>query len=63
VSSTGTKRDGDESLRRGNWMCPELVGPDGTVAVAGVDVGELADDGRLRRITGFFGDLAARDDD
>jgi hypothetical protein len=31
--------------------------------VAGVDVGELTDDGRLRRITGFFGDLAARDDD
>jgi hypothetical protein len=33
----------------------ELVGPDGTVAVSSMDVGELAEDGRLRRITGFFG--------
>lgn len=40
----------------------ELVGPDGTVAVSGIDVGELAEDGRLRRITGFFGELPARDD-
>ena len=36
----------------------ELVGPDGAVALAGMDVGEFAPDGRLRRITGFFGDLA-----
>jgi hypothetical protein len=35
----------------------ELVGPDGTVVIAGLDVGELAGDGRLRRITGFFGDV------
>jgi SnoaL-like domain len=35
----------------------ELVGRDGTVAVAGLDVGELAADGRLARITGFFGGL------
>jgi hypothetical protein len=34
-----------------------LAGPDGTVAVAGIDVGELDGDGRLARITGFFGDL------
>ena len=34
-----------------------LVGPDGAVAVAGMDVGEVAADGRLRRITGFFGGL------
>lgn len=39
----------------------ELVGPEGTVALAGMDAGELADDGRLRRITGFFGDLPGRD--
>ena len=37
----------------------DLVKPDGEVFVAGVDVGELAADGRLRRITGFFGDLTA----
>jgi hypothetical protein len=29
--------------------------------VAGIDVGELAPDGRLRSITGFFGELPARD--
>ena len=38
----------------------ELVGPDGAVAITGLDVGELDDDGRLRRITGFFGDLPGR---
>jgi hypothetical protein len=35
----------------------ELVSPDGTVTLAGLDVGELAADGRLRRISGFFGPL------
>jgi hypothetical protein len=35
----------------------ELVGPDGAVVLAGIDVGEVAEDGRLRRITGFFGEL------
>ena len=28
---------------------------DGTIVTEGIDFGELADDGRLRRITGFFG--------
>jgi hypothetical protein len=37
----------------------ELVGPDGNPVIAGIDVGELAPDGRLRKITGFFGDLPA----
>ena len=37
----------------------ELVGPDGNPVIAGIDVGELAPDGRLRRVTGFFGDLPA----
>ena len=37
----------------------ELVGPDGVVALAGLDTGELGEDGRLRRIAGFFGDLPA----
>jgi len=35
----------------------ELVAPDGDVALAGLDVGETAPDGRIRRITGFFGDV------
>jgi hypothetical protein len=37
----------------------ELAAADGTVAVAGIDIGLLADDGRLRYIAGFFGDLAS----
>ena len=37
----------------------ELANDDGEVAAGGIDVGELAQDGRLRRITGFFGDLPA----
>jgi SnoaL-like domain len=32
---------------------------DGSTVTDGIDFGELADDGRLRRITGFFGLLAA----
>jgi hypothetical protein len=38
----------------------QLVGPDGEVAVAGLDVADLAADGRLARVVGFFGDLPAR---
>ena len=34
-----------------------VVGPDGSVAVAGIDIGLLAPDGRLQQITGFFGHL------
>ena len=37
----------------------DLSAPDGTTTVAGIDVGTLASDGRLRTITGFFGELAA----
>lgn len=42
-----------DSLRIG-W---ELVSPDGDVALAGTDVGMVDDDGRLARVTGFFGPL------
>jgi hypothetical protein len=38
----------------------ELAGPDGTVAVAGIDVGVVAD-GKLSSISGFFGDLTPAD--
>ncbi len=38
-----------------------LVGPDGSVAVTGTDVGELAPDGRLRQVVGFFGELPDRE--
>ena len=37
----------------------DLVTPDGAVVVAGIDVGALAADGRLERITGFFGEAPA----
>jgi len=35
----------------------ELAAPDGTVILGGVDVGEIAPDGRLQRVAGFWGDL------
>ena len=42
----------------------ELVAPDGTPVLAGMDVGRLGRDGRLEQIVGFFGELpAARTDD
>jgi hypothetical protein len=37
----------------------ELTTPEGSIAAAGIDIAELAPDGRLRRVTGFFGDLPA----
>jgi len=42
-----------DALRFG-W---ELFAPDGTVTVAGIDIAQVSDDGRLRAITGFFGPL------
>jgi hypothetical protein len=51
-----TAVDAHHDYLRFGW---QLVGPDGAVAVAGMDVGEVTRDGRLRRITGFFGELAA----
>jgi hypothetical protein len=42
-----------DTLRIG-W---ELVSPDGDVVIAGTDVGVLDGDGRLARVTGFFGPL------
>jgi hypothetical protein len=38
----------------------ELAGADGTVLVAGLDVAEVAADGRFARIASFWGDLPAR---
>ena len=38
----------------------ELAAPNGSIVVAGIDVGEIASDGRLQRITGFFGALPER---
>lgn len=44
--------DAHHAYARYTW---ELVGPDGAVAVTGLDVAELGADGRLRKIVGFFG--------
>jgi hypothetical protein len=39
----------------------EFLAADGSVALSGLDVGELAEDGSIARITGFFGALPAND--
>ncbi len=51
----GTVDAHHDQLRFG-W---ELVGPDGSVAMAGLDVGAVSPDGRLARITGFLEDSVA----
>lgn len=35
----------------------EMVDADGNVVVTGLDIGQLAQDGRLQRVSGFFGEL------
>ena len=50
--STGI--DAHHGVARYGW---ELVAPDGSVTLAGVDVADVDDGGRLVRVTGFFGDL------
>jgi hypothetical protein len=37
----------------------EFAAPDSTIVITGTDVAELAEDGRLQTITGFFGDVPA----
>ena len=53
--STGI--DAHHSLARYGW---ELVAADGSVTLGGMDVAVIADDGKLNRVAGFFGDLPAR---
>ena len=50
--------DEHHGLARYGW---ELVAPDGSVTLAGMDVAEFGDDGKLARVAGFFGELPARD--
>jgi hypothetical protein len=45
----------NDQLRFG-W---QLQSADGSLTLDGIDVGEVAADGRLQRITGFWGDLPA----
>jgi hypothetical protein len=49
-----TEIDAHHTSARYGWA---MVAPDGSVAVAGTDVAEVATDGRLLRVVGFFGDL------
>ena len=46
-----TPIDSHHSYAHYQW---ELLAPDGTVAVAGLDVAELTHDGRLQKVVGFF---------
>ena len=48
--------DEHDGLLRFTWS---MLGPDSVVALDGMDFGELEDDGRLRRIVGFFGPFPA----
>ena len=47
--------DEHHGLLRFAWS---IAGPDGPV-MEGMEFGELAEDGRLRRIVGFFGPLSS----
>jgi hypothetical protein len=49
-----TAIDGHNGFARYGW---ELVAPDGTTALAGIDVAEHDRDGRLLRVVMFFGPL------
>ena len=46
--------DSHHGFARYGW---DLVGPEGTVAVSGIDVVQFDDAGKLLRIVGFFGPL------
>jgi hypothetical protein len=50
--------DAHHDVARYAW---ELVGPDGAVAVTGVDTVEINDHGQLVRVVGFFGDLPEKE--
>ena len=50
--------DAHHDVARFGW---ELVAPDGAVFVGGIDVATIAEDGRLRSVTGFFGEPPAPD--
>jgi len=50
--------DGHDGYVRFGW---QLVLPDGSVAVEGIDFGELDSAGALRRVVGFFDPLPPRE--
>jgi hypothetical protein len=52
-----TELDAHHGFARYGW---QLVAADGSVTLAGTDVAEVDDEGRLVRVTGFFGEPALR---
>lgn len=50
--------DAHHDIARYGW---EMVAPDGSVALAGMDVVVLDDAGRLTKVVGFFGELPPRE--
>ena len=50
--------DEHHDMARYAW---ELVAPDGEVVLGGTDIAQVDADGKLVRITGFFGDPPARE--
>lgn len=50
--------DEHHGTARYSW---ELVGPDGSVALSGIDIASFDEAGRLARVTGFFGELPPLD--
>jgi len=50
--------DAHHGVARYAW---ELVDPAGAPVLAGVDVARVDDSGKLTNVTGFFGDLPAKD--
>jgi hypothetical protein len=49
--------DEHHGFARYTW---DLVGPDGTVALTGLDVAEVGPDGLLKRVVGFLGPLPVK---
>ena len=48
--------DEHHDIARYTWA---LNAPDGTTAVAGMDIAQFGSDGTLARVTGFFGDIGS----
>jgi len=48
--------DHHHSFARYEW---ELVDPNGGVALSGLDIAEIGDDGLLRRVVGFIGPISS----
>ncbi|MDP9117726.1 MAG: nuclear transport factor 2 family protein [Actinomycetota bacterium] len=50
--------DEHHGFARYEW---DLLAPDGTVALSGADVVEIADSGMIRRVVGFLGPIPSRE--